>query len=164
MYWFKRKWRQIKRTVDFLPIIWRGYDWDYRYAIELFQHQLKRTADCIEESGMHLNKDNDVSRIRTAVELMEKVYEEEYGYEYAAKMEELYGPSKLEFIETKELDSNGDPYYTLEEFFERDYTDDELLIIAEEKRNMILDSRAKQKRAHKVLWNFIEHNIQNWWD
>lgn len=22
----------------------------------------------------------------------------------------------------------------------------------------------KQKRAHKLLWDFIEHNIQKWWD
>ena len=51
MYLFKRKWRQIKRVIDFLPIIWKGYDWDYRYAVELFQHQLKRTADQIEKKG-----------------------------------------------------------------------------------------------------------------
>ena len=25
MYWFKRKWRQIKRVADFLPIIWKGF-------------------------------------------------------------------------------------------------------------------------------------------
>ena len=72
MYWFKRKWRQVKRVADFLPIIWKGYDWDYHYAIELFQHQLKRTAHEIEHRGHSLNRKQTASRIRTAVELIEK--------------------------------------------------------------------------------------------
>jgi hypothetical protein len=32
------------------------------------------------------------------------------------------------------------------------------------KANMIRESANKQKRAHKLLWDFIEHNIQSWWD
>lgn len=161
MYWFKRKYRQIKRVFDFLPIIWKGYDWDYRYAIELFQHQLKRTADEIEKNGYHANKETTVNRIRTAVELIEKVYDEEYRFEYATKIEEKYGPSKTDFIE---LEERGETYTELVEVFEQDYTDTELSLIAEEKNAMMHDSDAKHRRAHKILWKYIEHNIQTWWD
>lgn len=164
MYWFKRKWRQIKRVWDFLPIIWKGYDWDYRYAIELFQHQLKRTADEIEARGYQVGRHNTANRIRTAVELMEKVYDEEYQFEYATKIEEKYGASKFEFEELEELDSNGDPFYSMVEHFEKYYTADELNQIQEEKDELMWASREKQKKAHKLLWNYIEHNIQRWWD
>lgn len=164
MYWFKRKWRQIKRVADFIPIIWKGYDWDYRYAIELFQHQLKRTANSIEKNGLHVGKENTVARIRTAVELMEKVYDEDYGMEYYDVIQNKYGKSNFDFVETGEFDKKGDPYYTMEESYENDYTEEELQLISEEKRALRLESFAKQKRAHKILWNFIEHNIQNWWD
>ena len=34
----KQFFRRLKRTIDFLPIIWKGFDFDYRYAIELFQY------------------------------------------------------------------------------------------------------------------------------
>ena len=47
-YLFRRKYSQIKRVLDFLPLIWKGYDWDYHYAVELFQHQLKRMANFLE--------------------------------------------------------------------------------------------------------------------
>ena len=164
MYWFKRKWRQIKRVADFLPIIWKGYDWDYRYAIELFQHQLKRTANEIEKNGTHVGRENTAHRIRTAVELMEKVYDEEYQFEYSTKIEEKYGPSKFEFEELEEIDRNGDPYYTMIEKFDREYTAEELKIIEQEKEGLRWDSRAKQKKAHRILWQYIEHNIQHWWD
>jgi len=36
--------------------------------------------------------------------------------------------------------------------------------INEVRKQMMLLSRDKQKRAHKLLWDFVEHNIQRWWD
>lgn len=47
-YWFKRKIGQVERVLYFLPIIWKGYDFDYIYSINLFKHQLKRQADYLE--------------------------------------------------------------------------------------------------------------------
>lgn len=164
MYWFKRKWRQIKRVIDFIPLIWKGYDWDYRYALEIFQHQLKRTANSIEKNGSHLGKENTAARIRTAIELMEKVYDEDYAFEYLDIIEKKYGKSNFDFVETGEFDKKGDPYYTMEESYENDYTEEKLQLIDDEKSALRLESFAKQKRAHRILWNFIEHNIQNWWD
>lgn len=164
-YWFKRKWSQIKRVIDFLPLIWKGYDWDYHYAIELFQYQLKRIADHIgSDKAWALENKQTASRIRTAVELMDKVYNEEYGMEYYNVIEKKYGKSNFEFIETGDFDDKGDPYYTMEIRYENDYTEEELELIDEEKRQLVLESRDKQKRAHKILWNFVEHNIQRWWD
>jgi len=164
IYWFKRKYRQIKRVLDFLPIIWKGYDWDYNYAIELFKHQLKRTANEIESNGHLHDSKNVVSRIRTGVELIEKVYDEDYAFEYLDIIEQKYGKSKFEFIQIKELDQNGEPLYTVRDKYENKYTESEMLLIDEERRSLMHDSRAKQKRAHKILWDYIEHNIQYWWD
>jgi hypothetical protein len=160
----RRLFRRIKRVIGFLPIIWKGYDWDYRYAIELFQYQLKRTANEIEKNGYHLHKANDVSRIRTAIDLMDKVYDEKYMLEYIEEIERKYGKSELEFKKLDTLDENGDPYYEMVEVFKNNYTEEELLIIYQEKDALMWESRAKQKKAHKLLWSYIEHNIQGWWD
>lgn len=164
-YWFRRKWSQIKRVWDFLPLIWKGYDWDYRYAIDLFQYQLKRTADHIgSDKAYALENKQTASRIYTAVELMEKVYDEDYGMEYFDIIEKKYGKSDFKFIETGEFDDKGDPYYTMEISYQNDYTEEELQLISDERIALQLESRDKQKRAHKLLWDFIEHNIQRWWD
>ena len=164
-YWFRRKWSQIKRVIEFLPLIWKGYDWDYHYAVEVFQHQLKRMADHIgSDKAWALENKQTSSRIRTAVELMQKVYEEEYVMEYFDIMEEKYGKSNFEFVETGDFDEKGDPYYTMEIVYENDYTEEELQLISDEKRALQLECKDKQKRAHKLLWDFVEHNIQRWWD
>ena len=164
-YWFKRKWSQVKRVWDFLPLIWKGYDWDYHYAVELFQHQLKRMANHIgSDKAWSLEHKQTASRIRTAVELMQKVYDEEYGTEYIDHIEFAYGKTKYEFVELEEKDGNGDPYYKLVHWNEKAVDDKHQKEIDELRHEMMLLSQDKQKRAHKLLWDFIEHNIQNWWD
>jgi len=112
--WF---FRRLRRVWDFLPIIWGGYDFDYSHAIELFKYQLERTADLLESDEAYtLDSNLNAQKIRTAIRLMDKVYEEEW-------MEDFY---------------NGK--ITMEEAIK------------------------KQKRAHQLLWKYIEHNIQGWWD
>jgi len=164
-YWFRRKWSQIRRVIDFLPLIWKGYDWDYHYAIELFQHQLKRMADHIgSDKAWALENKQTASRIRTAVELMQKVYDEEYGMGYYDIIEEKYGKSHMDFVELKEKDEKGQPYYSLEITNELARDEEHQKEIDEERRLLVLEYRDKQKRAHKILWDFIEHNIEKWWD
>ena len=81
IYWFKRKYRQVKRVLDYLPIIWKGYDWDYRYAIDLFRHQLIRTEKYMSSpNAMTVSANSRARRIKTAIELLDKVYDEEYGW------------------------------------------------------------------------------------
>lgn len=163
-YWFKRKYRQIERTLSFLPLIWKGYDWDHRYSIDLFQHQLKRTEKSIRENGNHVGNENTASRIKTAVDLMQKVYNEDYAMEYVDTIEKLYGKTKYDFVETGDVDKKGDPYYTMIHSNELAVDEKHQKEIDEVRHQMFLRSRDRQKRAHKLLWDFIEHNIQNWWD
>lgn len=112
--WF---FRRLRRVWDFIPIIWKGYDFDYCHAIELFRYQLERTADLLEsDKAYRIDSKLQAQKIRTAIRLIDKVYGEEY-------MEDFY---------------NGK--VTIEE------------------------ATKKQKRAHRLLWEYIEHNIEYWWD
>ena len=74
----KRFFKKIKRVIDFFPIIWRGEDYDYAYAVQLFSYQLNRTADYIEERDFIVDAKDVANEIRTATTLLENVYEEKY--------------------------------------------------------------------------------------
>jgi len=165
MYWFKRKYRQIQRVIDFLPIIWKGFDFDYTYSIELFKKQLERQAKHLESERAHtLSAPINAQKIRTAIRLMDKVYDEDYSMEYVGDIELLYGKSKHEFVELDEKDKNGNPYYTMKIRNELAVDEEHQKEINEVRHQMFLRSKDKQKRAHKLLWSYIEHNILNWWD
>lgn len=165
MWKIKRKYRQIQRVFDFLPIIWKGFDFDYKYSIELFKKQLERQAKHLESERAHtLSAPINAQKIRTAIRLMDKVYNEDYALEYFDIIEKKYGKSNIDFVETGEFDKKGDPYYTMVDSYENNYTEEELSLIKDEKHSLHFECRAKQKRAHKLLWSYIEHNILKWWD
>ena len=160
MYWVKRKIRQIKRVIDFLPLIWNGFDFDYRYATDLFKKQLERIADEMEsDRGRLENSKTNAQKIRTAIRLMDKVYDEEYGCEYQDKLKELYGEKVLDWW-FEDVGRGDDSSYLRYEYEKWDNSEE----IKEVQKKLFLESKDKQKRAHKLLWDFIEHNIMNWWD
>lgn len=164
-YWFGRKWEQIKRVIDFLPIIWKGYDFDYSYSIELFQHQLKRQADYLEsDRAMTITAKDKAKRIRTVIKLLNKVYDGDYEEEYIDKIEKLYGKTHFKFIPSDYITEDGTNTYELKSWNENAVDEKHQKEIDELSRKMMLLSREKQEKAHKILWNFIEHNIRNWWD
>lgn len=165
MYWFRRKYQQIQRVIDFLPMIWNGFDFDYIYSINLFKKQLERQAKFLESDKAYtLEAKNNASRIRTAIRLMDKVYDEEYGTECIDIIEKLYGKTHYDFVELEEKDKNGDPYYTMKISNELAVDEQHQKEIDEVRHQMFLLGREKQKRAHKLLWDYIEWNIQSWWD
>ena len=161
--WFRRKIWQIKNVIKWLPKIWNQYDFDYIYSIEVFKFQLQKQAEFLEsDKAMTLCAKNNASRIRMIIRLMDKVYDEDYALEYQSKFEKLYGKNSLDmnFNPIK----NKDGYSTMKYTYELNEDEDEVKEIDQVHRNLFLSSVKKQKRAHKLLWDLIEHNIQGWWD
>jgi hypothetical protein len=160
MYWFTRKYHQIERVISYLPIIWRGYDFDYSTTIEVFQHQLKRTADFLDSSSAStLDAKQRARRIRTAIELMQKVYNDEYANEYMDYIDKQYGESYFDFVPIE----GSDHFEVI--LKNKNATNEE----HQKAINKIDDTMRKmcyerQERAHRLLWKFIEHNIRSWWD
>jgi len=164
MYWIRRKYKQIKRVISYLPVIWRGYDWDYMYALDVFKHQLGRLADDMEhENANGLTAHERAKSIRTTIKLMDKVYNEDYACEYQDQIKKLYGKTSFDYIES-ESEINGSKLYTMKLTNERAVDEDHQKEIDEVKHQMYLLSRDRQEKAHRILWQYIEHNIQRWWD
>lgn len=160
VYWFKRKYRQIKRVLDFLPIIWKGFDWDYNYAIELFKHQLIRTEKYMSSpNAMTVSANSRARRIKTAIELLDKVYDEEYGCEYQEQMKKIYGDNVLDYWFEDTGDDDGSSFLRYE--YEKWNNHKE---VKQTKSRLFKQSKEKQIRAEKLVWEFISHNIRGWWD
>ena len=156
----KQFFRKLKRVWQFLPHIWRGYDFDYRYSIDLFKYQLERTADFMEsDKAMTVDANVRAKRIRTAIKLLNKVYDEDYGCEYQTKMEELYGSTILDFWFEDTGNGDGSSYLRHSWEFRSDSADVEKVF-----DKLFKESQEKQKRAEELVWKFISHNIRGWWD
>jgi len=151
----------VIRVFKWLPIIWKTYDFDYRSAVNVFAFQLSEIAKLLDDPkrSWSANGKHYASRIRMVVRLMEKVYDEDYGTEFMDEIKRLYGDSKIEFQKIEGTDT-----FEMVVVYEKDYTPEEIEKIEEHQRELIRLSNAKEERAHKLLWQLIEHNIRNWWD
>jgi hypothetical protein len=159
-YFFKRKAYQIKRVIDFLPIIWRGYDFDYSYALELFKHQLQRMADHFESGKAYTTDAKERAKeIRLALKLMDIVQDEKYVKEIFDNLERLYG--KLTFDTELIEDRPGVYQLKIRNLGAKDA--DHQKEIDALTGELLREARKKQKRAHHLLWKYIDHKINGWW-
>jgi hypothetical protein len=134
------------------------------YALDVFKHQLGRLADDMEhENANGLTAHERAKSIRTTIKLMDKVYNEDYACEYQDQIKKLYGKTSFDYIES-ESEINGSKLYTMKLTNERAVDEDHQKEIDEVKHQMYLLSKDKQEKAHRILWQYIEHNIQRWWD
>ena len=155
--WFFRK---VKRVWNFLPHVWRGYDFDYRYSVDLFIYQLERQAKFFESDRAYSSERlNQASRIRTAIKLLEKVYDDDYGCEYQDQLRQAYGDNVLDWW-FEDTGKGDDSSYLRYEYEKWDNADEVRTL----KDNLFKLSQKKQKRAEELVWKFIAHNIRYWWD
>jgi len=162
--WIWSKNRKLKRLIKYVPVIWNSEDFDYRYALELFEMKLEDMAVFMEsDKAWSVQSKEEAKKIRMVLRLMKKVYDEEYAIEFQKELEDLYG---------KEI--------TDARFVHKDYDEDEEGVvykwefkydslpnakeIKEVKTKLFWKSHVKQQKAHKLLWKLIEHNIRRWWD
>tara|TARA_R100000951_G_scaffold86832_1_gene74585 strand:+ start:1941 stop:2459 length:519 start_codon:yes stop_codon:yes gene_type:complete len=159
-YWPRRKWRQIKNVIGWIPVVWKQFDFDYYYSLDVFKHQLLKQAKYM-ESDKAMDKDSkiDAKKIRTVVRLMDKVYNEEYACEYQQKLKDKYGAEVMdfEFLDIPEYPSMKYRYEVDEKY--RSIRDE----IKENSKKWFNESQDKQERAHKLLWKLIEFYIRGWW-
>lgn len=159
-YFFERKVYQIKRVIDFLPIIWRGYDIDYIYALELFKHQLERMVDYF-ESGKAYTADakERAKEIRLALKLMDIVQNEKYVTETFDNLERLYGEFKYNTVLLEDMPGIYELKITNLRAKDADHQKeiDDLISI------LLKEARQKQKKAQQLLWKYIDHKINGWW-
>lgn len=162
-YWPKRKYRQIKNVINWIPVVWNQFDFDYRYSLEVFKHQLSKQAKFMDDKPVGFGAKYRAEKIRMVIRLMDKVYDEEYACEYQDKLKEKYGegvddirfidiPDKPEYSELKCAYEVDEKWIHQREQIEKD------------KKKWFKESHEKQERAHKLLWKLIEFYIRGWWD
>lgn len=154
---------RVKRLIRWIPVIWKQYDFDYNYALDVFKLKLTELAEFLESDKAHTSSAKvNAGKIRTVLKLMDKVYNGDYETEYQYKLNEEYGEELLEF---KLIPcENKEGYSELKYSYELTETPEKIAEINARQGELIRESIEKRDRAHKLLWELIEHNIQKWWD
>tara|TARA_Y100000389_G_scaffold123881_1_gene121219 strand:+ start:1837 stop:2412 length:576 start_codon:yes stop_codon:yes gene_type:complete len=163
-YWPRRRWRQIKNVIGWIPVVWKQFDFDYHYSLEVFKHQLLKQAKEMEsDRAIGMNSKIDAEKIRMVISLMDKVYNEEYACEYQQKLKDKYGVDVIDWVfsdilEKPDMNRLNWKYEVDEKWVDlRDQ-------IKEDSDKWFKESHDKQERAHKLLYKLLEFYIRRWWD
>ena len=163
-YWPRRKWRQIKNVIGWIPVVWKQFDFDYQYSLEVFKHQLLKQAKFMESDKAYgVNSHIQAQKIRMVGRLMDKVYNEDYAIEYQQKLKDTYGEDVIDWVfhDSIEFEECHEIVWKFEEDKKYEPLRDE---INENYDKWFKQSQAKQERAHKLLYKLLEFYIRGWWD
>ena len=144
---------KIKKILKWIPLLWNQDDTKYTYSISLFKEQLINMANRFEIEGYMYG----YYRIETIIKLMDNVYNYKYANEYYESLARPYGDFTTTFVHNNETNQ-----LELATMWEREYTDSEIKQLEVIHKGAFDISAEKQRRAHKLLWKLIEHNIQKW--
>lgn len=156
------KWffRQLKRSLAYFKHSWGGYDWDHGYAVDMFKYSLQRLHDNLNsDKAYSLDAKQNARRLKTIIELMDKVANEEYAFEYEKQLKYLYGDNVLDWNFEDIGKGNNTSFFKFE--YEKWGHAEEVRKIHDE---LFRASLKKQERANKLMWRLIEHNIRKMWD
>jgi hypothetical protein len=176
-YWHKSLKYGIKNLWYWFPVIWKDRNWDQHFIYEVLKHKLKAQSNYIGIQDRHTRAQQDARNMRICVKLIEKIQDDFYQLEYAdyAKDKHWFEPCK---------DKEGYSEWKSENVWEKynDYFKKYPLVykrVINGERifefDNVVDIKSKQKiamniahinhdRAHKLLFNIIQQNIEGWWD
>lgn len=148
--------RKVKRVIDFIPIVFKGDDYDYGHTIDLLTYQLERQATYIDNSKYHVNAPYYANRIRLAIKLLKISSTEKYTEDVYESFEKLYGQSNIDWIEM-------DQGFELRTSWPGAADSQENELINEQFTEKLQESYFMNDKAHHLAWKIIDRDIKLWW-
>lgn len=135
------KWRSV---------VWNDRPWDYVYIFKALRFKLDETQKCID--GSFVGSEEEAKKIRSLIEAIDRIVEDDYVSEEYKTMDEKYG--KLEMI----FNDDNTITTTRENLKEEDREQErkETLALAE------LEADRRQKDINYVF-DTMKNDIQKWW-
>lgn len=135
------KWRSV---------VWNDRPWDYVYIFKALRFKLDETQRCID--GTFVGADEEAAKIRSLIEAIDRILEDDYVKEEYKEMDRKYG--KLEMI----FNDDNTITTTRENLKEDDKE-------TERKETLALAELEAERRQQDINFVFdtMKNDIQRWW-
>lgn len=151
--------KRIKRLLDWIPVIWNDYDWDYHSLYVIMRKKLSRMEDAIRD-GLAIDSEQTADGIHFAVMLLDRLIACDYLKNALIPHKRKWG--ELGDMITKEID-NGLLEWIGNKWEYAD-TEEKELQAEEEFRLAGKHSDWMEERDKNILFEHISKNITRWWD
>ena len=160
-YFPKRVIRFLKTLMQYIPHIWKTFEWDSD-ILNTIELRLTIFKKHIEKHGYHVNVKKDIKNLNKALELIQKLKDEDNYYDEDKKeFEQKWGKS-IWYREDHLLNDKHDGSYRIMSRFEKE-TNENSNQIRKEQRQMYKKSAARYNKDWNKLWALLNKELRNWW-
>ena len=157
---------KIRFVLSHIPVLWNSPNHDYYSIMSVLIFKLKQLlkvkeelVDALEDIGGYY--DVDIPKIKTAVALFERAYNDYYFDQVSEIMKLEYGKDVLniDFVKVED-ENNSSKYFTLRNAYDSWENAKE---VGERYRYLSDKYNMKQEKVEKLCWNYFAHYGKNWW-
>jgi hypothetical protein len=143
----------IGRVIRYTPVIWRHRNWDYGFIFKFNQTLHEDLYRGLYIDGHHVFNEKDTRRLKTTIELLKRLSDDEYEDHAYGIVEEKYGSPNFEF---------KDGYLKLTRTKKLTEKEEKELIAL--KRKLYKDAEKARERDLDMLFLYIKKYNKKWWD
>lgn len=160
-YPFRRFISNIKRTWAYLPVIWKTYDFDFIYSLDIMMFQLERIVKVLESPNAYGERSKwRASRGRLILRLYKRYREDYYAMQPFDAMNKVYGQYTMD-LEVVE----GTSQYRLKGWkWEKALDEKHNQEINETMDLMLKLAQDRQDKNNKLFWRALQQYIEILWD
>lgn len=162
----KRFFRKLTNLIDWLPVIWNDYPYDYSSIYTILDKKLNKMLVFFESGNVWQSDESlkpTIKELKLVISLLDKIREDFYGLEYMEYLEE-----DMEFIPIE----NDDCYElefklkkdNLDEYFKKYHVKNIPTDFTERKKLAIQISRKKEEQCKRLFFKLLNDKIERWWD
>jgi len=157
---------KIKNLLSHVPVIWNSPTHDYYSIMDMTIFKLKKLLELKEKLVDQLKDlddyhDVDIPKIKTAIALFERAYNDYYFDQISEIMKLEYGEDvlKIDFVRVED-ENNNSKYFTLRNAYDSWENAKE---VGERYRYLVNKYNRKQEKVEKLCWQYFAYYGKNWW-
>ena len=159
-YPFAKFFDRMVKIVQYIPILWKDYDWDHMYFFVLMQYKLKRMRQRILKNNMIVRAEEIAAQIKHAEDLIEKWLNDDFCKEEYEAHEKKWG----EMVDLSTPLDDGSGLWEWDMSREKCTTPE--LKQQESDESMAIHNKCEQERQKCLddIFNHLRNHVQEWWD
>ena len=156
--------RSIKYGIQSLwqwtPIIWKDRQWDHQFIYTILRHKLYLTEQLIRYHGHHLYHIRDADKIKTCVNLLDRLIKDEYHETAFKRHHEKWGEPKLRFKDSKDYPGMSEGlihHPNVKSAKDKESESKDFKFACKKETNL-------RDQDLDLLFKLMRKHIQGWWD
>jgi hypothetical protein len=154
----------LERVWKWLPVLWRDRNWDHAFILEVLEHKIKLTRECIGKYDRHTTAKRDCQNMRIAEILIRRIREDNYGDSFMEEHDAKWG--KLEFRRDAPKDNVlFDNKFSKSGLVRANISSQEAWEKEGKEHKRIIDHCLYQKNQdYDYLFKHLKKHLEKWWD